>query len=115
MNIWDGVLTDKTCCVLITHVQSNNSCRLPVKAITELAHQRNIYSIVDIAQSVGIIPIDLQNWQADFVIGSCVKWLCGGPGSGFLWAQEDIADHCEPLDVGWLSHQKPHGIRHPSL
>jgi len=38
-------------------------------------------SLVDVAQSAGVIPIDLRQWAADFVVDSCVKWLCGGPDS----------------------------------
>ena len=55
-----------------------------------LLRERGALSIVDIAQSAGVIPIDLDAWAADFVIGSSVKWLCGGPGAGYLWANPDI-------------------------
>jgi kynureninase len=63
--------------------------------------------VVDVAQSVGVVPIDLAQWQADFVIGSCVKWLCGGPGAGFLWVSPDRINQCHPRDVGWFSHEAP--------
>jgi len=62
---------------------------------------------VDIAQSVGVVPIDLAAWNAGFVIGSCVKWLCGGPGAGFLWVSPERLAACEPTDVGWFSHENP--------
>ncbi len=75
--------------------------------ITGLTNKKQIISVVDIAQSAGIVPIDLKAWQADFVIGSSVKWLCGGPGSGYLWARDEIVEQCEPMDVGWFSHQDP--------
>ena len=104
---WNKWLRDDTCCAFITHVQPNSSLRLPIKEITTLTQDRGIFSIVDIAQSAGIIPIDLKVWQADFVIGSCVKWLCGGPGSGYLWARESRPEQCQPVDVGWFSHQTP--------
>ncbi|WP_062261803.1 aminotransferase class V-fold PLP-dependent enzyme [Endozoicomonas arenosclerae] len=107
LNQWDEVLTDKTWLAFITHVQSNDSLRLPVAEITALTRQKQIISVVDIAQSAGIVPIDLKAWNADFVIGSSVKWLCGGPGSGYLWASPSAIEQCEPMDVGWFSHQDP--------
>ena len=104
---WSGQLDDEVGLVLVTHVHSNTSMQVPVADITALARSRGILSVVDIAQSVGCVPIDLRTWQADFVIGSCVKWLCGGPGAGFLWVDSSRLAECEPLDVGWFSHQDP--------
>lgn len=92
---------------LVTQVYSNTSQRLPVKEITALAREREILSIVDICQAVGVVPIDLQAWQADFIVGSCVKWLCGGPGAAFLWVDPAVLRSCEPVDVGWFSHENP--------
>ena len=79
----------------------------PISELTRIARKRGIISIVDVAQSIGCVPIDLSQWSADFVIGSCVKWLCGGPGAGFLWCSSDIIDQCKPVDVGWFSHENP--------
>jgi selenocysteine lyase/cysteine desulfurase len=36
-----------------------------------------------------------------------VKWLCGGPGAGFLWIRPDLVASLEPDDVGWFSHADP--------
>lgn len=41
------------------------------------------------------------------MLGSCVKWLCGGPGAGFLWLEPDTAAYLKPMDVGWFSHSAP--------
>ena len=64
-------------------------------------------SVVDVAQSAGIVPIDVGAWDADFVVGSCVKFLCGGPGAGFLWVNDRVLHECQPTDVGWFSHADP--------
>jgi selenocysteine lyase/cysteine desulfurase len=104
---WERHLGDDVWLVFITHVQSNTGLATPVGEITALARERGIVSIVDVAQSAGVIPIDLQTWQADFLIGSCVKWLCGGPGAGFLWLSEEMAATAEPVDIGWFSHASP--------
>ena len=104
---WTSAFDERTAMVLVTHVHSNTGRLVPVSAITRAAHEQGIVSIVDIAQSAGCVPIDLQAWSADFVIGSCVKWLCGGPGAGFLWVRPERQKTSEPLDVGWFSHENP--------
>ena len=105
--LWLDQLDAAVGMVFITHVQSNSGRRAPVAELLPVLRERGIISIVDIAQSAGVIPIDLNAWAADFVIGSCVKWLCGGPGAGYLWVNPDMIPRCEPLDVGWFSHEDP--------
>ena len=104
---WVSALSENVALALFTHVQSNTSRQPPVAELTRIAREQGVISIVDIAQSVGCVPIDLCQWSADFVIGSCVKWLCGGPGAGFLWCTGDIIEQCKPVDVGWFSHEDP--------
>lgn len=92
---------------LITHVHSNTGEVSPVAEIVEAARKKYVVTIVDVAQSAGVIPIDVEAWRADFLVGSCVKWLCGGPGAGWLWANPKIIERCQPIDVGWFSHEEP--------
>ncbi len=118
--VWQDAMQNDVQWVLITQVQSNTGVQVPVAEIVALARQKNILSVVDSAQGVGILPIHVQQWGASFVLGSCVKWLCGGPGAAFLWANPDLIGACKPLDVGWFSHQQPfefdihHFAYHPS-
>lgn len=104
---WEKALTKNTQLALITHVTSENSYQNPVAEITNIAHNKKIFTIVDIAQSVGVMPINLQKWSADFVVGTSIKWLCGGPGAAFLWANLEKIDLFLPQDVGWFSHENP--------
>lgn len=105
--VWDAALTADVYSVLITHVYSNTGQQAPVADIAALARQRGVFSIVDVAQSLGVIPINVGAWRADAVLGSCVKWSCGGPGAGFLWLDPARLPGLEPLDVGWFSHRSP--------
>ena len=107
LDTWAEHLNDDCAAVLITHVHSNTSTQVDVASICALARDQNIVSIVDIAQSAGVVPIDIHVWHPDFILGSCVKWLCGGPGAGYLWANPNIIDRCTPSDVGWWSHSNP--------
>ncbi|MEM7280330.1 MAG: aminotransferase class V-fold PLP-dependent enzyme [Pseudomonadota bacterium] len=93
--------------MLVTHVHSNTNERSPVPEVIKMARDSNAISIIDICQSAGVVPIDLSLWNPDFAIGSCLKWLCGGPGAGYLWVNDNMLDRCRPVDVGWFSHESP--------
>jgi kynureninase len=92
---------------LVTHVHSNTSVKSNVAEICKIAKQFEAFACVDIAQSAGIVPVDVMHWQADAVFGSCVKWLCGGPGAGFMYIKEILLNSLEPDPIGWFSHQNP--------
>jgi selenocysteine lyase/cysteine desulfurase len=107
LEAWERALTEDTQLVLMTHSLYGNSYLNPVEELVPLARERGIFTLVDVAQSAGVVPVDVAAWGADMVVGSCVKWLCGGPGAGFLWVNPAVAERLEPLDVGWFSHENP--------
>ncbi|HEX7318010.1 MAG TPA: aminotransferase class V-fold PLP-dependent enzyme [Pyrinomonadaceae bacterium] len=111
LECWQRHLTPDTQLVLITHVLYGNSRLNPVAEIIRRAQRHEVLTVVDVAQSAGVVPIDLREWNADFVVGSVVKWLCGGPGAGFLWANPAGVERFEPSDVGWFSHEDPFEFR----
>jgi selenocysteine lyase/cysteine desulfurase len=49
----------------------------------------------------------LNELDTDFMIGSSVKWLCGGPGAAYLWLNSKHIERLAPKDVGWFSHENP--------
>jgi kynureninase len=104
---WAEALTDDVAAVLVTHAHSNTGVVTPVAKIAALCRQRGIRCIVDVAQSAGILPLCVPDCGADIVLGSCVKWLCGGPGAGFMWISPALVQQLAPADVGWFSHADP--------
>jgi kynureninase len=48
--------------------------------------------------------------NVDFAVGGSVKWLCGGPGNGWLYVRPDLAETLEPTFVGWQAHARPFGF-----
>ena len=107
LTVWARHMSPDIGLVLVTHVQSNNGRQLPVTEITQLSRDKGILSLIDVAQSAGILPIDLCQWSADFVVGSCVKWIGGGPGAAFMWVAPSVVERCQPKTVGWFSHENP--------
>jgi len=92
---------------LFTHVHSNTSMKSDIVRLVELAKEHDTYALVDIAQSVGIVPVDARQWGADAIFGSCVKSLCGRPGDGFMFIEAAQIAKLNPDPVGWFSHQNP--------
>ena len=105
--VWEKYLTDDIDLVFISHAYSNTGQLAPIGKALSLAKSKKIISVLDVAQSVGIVPIDLEVLQPDFMIGSSVKWLCGGPGAAYLWINSKRLPFCHPRDVGWFSHENP--------
>lgn len=104
---WAEELDETVGWVHVTHAFSNTSRLTPVMEICALAKQAGATSIIDIAQSAGVVPINLVSWGADFAIGTGIKFLCSGPGACFLYASDEMCKTTEPLDVGWFSHENP--------
>jgi selenocysteine lyase/cysteine desulfurase len=92
---------------LFTHVHSNTSMKSDIVSLVELAKEHDTYALVDIAQSVGVVPVNTRIWGADAIFGSCVKWLCGGPGAGFMFVEASQISKLNPDPVGWFSHENP--------
>lgn len=106
-NVWDSHMSADVDLVFVSHAYSNTGQQAPLAQIFTLARERGCLSLVDVAQSAGIIPLNLAQLQPDFLIGSSVKWLCAGPGAAYLWVNPNILQSCQPKDVGWFSHENP--------
>ena len=105
--VWERYLTSDIDMVFVSHVYSNTGVQAPISDIVLRSKMTNSLSIIDVAQSAGVLPIDLTTLDADFMIGSSVKWLCGGPGAAYLWVNQNQLEQCKPKDVGWFSHEDP--------
>src|SRR5262249_48047888 len=61
----------------------------------------------DLYQSAGALPIDVKKLGIDFATGGSVKWLCGGPGAGYLYVRRELWHQLEPGLTRWMAHQDP--------
>jgi kynureninase len=93
--------------VFISHVLFRSSYLQDLAAITERAHAVGALVLADIYQSAGTVPIDVRKLTVDFATGGSVKWLCGGPGAGYLYVRRDLWPKLEPRVTGWMAHKEP--------
>lgn len=104
---WTPAFQDDVQLVLVTQVFSNTGVLAPCAEIARRAKEAGVFSVFDIAQAAGAVPVKLNEWGADFALGTSQKYLCGGAGASYLWASREAAARAEPMDVGWFSHQNP--------
>ena len=103
-------IDERTLLVPITHVLFRTAEIQDVAAIVRRAHEVGAHVVLDAYQSVGTVPLDVTALGVDFAVGGSVKWLCGGPGNGWLYVRPDLAEVLEPTFMGWQAHARPFGF-----
>jgi kynureninase len=103
-------IDERTLLVPITHVLFKTAEIQDVEAIVRRAHEVGAHVVLDAYQSAGIVPLDVAALDVDFAVGGSVKWLCGGPGNGWLYVRPDLAAVLEPTFMGWQAHARPFGF-----
>jgi kynureninase len=107
LEAWEAAIDENTLAVLVDHGVFRSGFLQDAAAITQLAHAKGAYAVVDAYQTIGAVPVDVQAWNADFVLGGSHKWLCGGPGASWLYIRPDLIPALEPRVTGWFSHARP--------
>jgi kynureninase len=100
-------IDETTLLVPISQVLFRSAYIVDARAIIEKAHRVGAHIILDLFQAAGTIPVDVRGLGADFACGGVLKWLCGGPGVGYLYVREDLRAKLEPAIAGWLAHRRP--------
>jgi kynureninase len=102
-----AAIDEETLLVSVSHVIFKSSFIQDLKAITQRAHEMGAMVIADVYQSAGTVPVNVREWNVDFATGGSVKWLCGGPGAGYLYVRRDLWPRLEPRVTGWMAHKNP--------
>ncbi len=103
-------IDEETLLVPISHVIFRSAFIQDVEAIVEKAHRVGAYVLLDSFQAAGTLPFDVQKLNVDFCTGGVLKWLCGGPGTAYLYVRPDLAKKLEPSFTGWIGHENPFGF-----
>ena len=102
----DGIehaMGERTRLVALSHVSYSSGALLPVREIVELAHARGVEVLVDGAQSVGAMPVDVRRLGADYYTVSAQKWLCGPEGMGALYVRRERLSALAPTFCSYFS------------
>jgi len=96
----EKLIDENTKLISITHLSNVFGSLQDIEAISKIARENNIYFLVDGAQSIGHIPIDMKKIHCDFMAFPGHKGLLGPLGTGFLYLNEEIADDLFPTNLG---------------
>jgi kynureninase len=100
-------IDERTLLVPLSHVLFKTAELQDVVAVQRRAEEVGAHVLLDAYQSAGAVPLDLDALGVAFATGGSVKWLCGGPGAGWLYVRPDLIEELEPAFVGWQAHARP--------
>jgi kynureninase len=100
-------IDEETALVSVSHVAFRSSYVQDLAAIVARAHEAGALVIADLYQSAGTVPVNVRELDLDFAAGGSVKWLCGGPGAGYLYVRRGLMTRLEPAFTGWMAHEQP--------
>ena len=100
-------IDERTLLVPLSHVLYKTAELQDVEAVQRRAEEVGAHVLLDAYQSAGAVPLDVEALGVAFATGGSVKWLCGGPGAGWLYVRPDLIEELEPAFVGWQGHARP--------
>ncbi len=102
-----AAIDERTTVVPISHVLFKSASIFDFAPVVARAHEVGALVLLDAYQSAGAVPLDVVASEVDLCVGGSVKWLCGGPGAGWLYARPEVAEALRPTQVGWFGHRAP--------
>lgn len=94
-------LQPNTRLLVISHILWNTGQVLPLAEIVKVCHQKEVKVLVDAAQSVGVLPLNLIDSGVDFYAFTGHKWWCGPEGLGGLYVSDQALADLHPVFIGW--------------
>jgi selenocysteine lyase/cysteine desulfurase len=109
---FDTAIDDDTLLVSITHVCYRHGAMTDVRDVVSLAHERGAYVLLDAFQSVGSLPVDVNELGVDFLGAGVLKYLLGSAGLGFFYCRRELVDKIRPTATGWFADEDIFAMDH---
>ncbi|HMD33256.1 MAG TPA: aminotransferase class V-fold PLP-dependent enzyme [Candidatus Acidoferrales bacterium] len=100
-------IDERTLLVPISQVLFRSAAIVDARAIVEKAQRVGAHVVLDVFQAAGTFPVDVTALGVEYCVGGVLKWLCGGPGVGYLYVRPDLAPKLNPAITGWFAHKSP--------
>ena len=100
-------ITERTVIAVLSHAYYVSGSLCDVEAIQAHCRTTGTLLCVDAYQTTGTYPYDVVQMDLDIVTGGSHKWLCGGPGCGWIYVREGLRRQFEPSVTGWMAHERP--------
>ena len=110
-----AAITERTAVVLLSHAYYQSGVVIDVPTIVGRAHELGALVVLDAYQTTGVYPYDVVALDLDVVVGGSHKWLCGGPGCGWIYVRPAFTERFRPLVTGWFAHKEPFAFAPPPI
>jgi cysteine desulfurase/selenocysteine lyase len=95
-----NLVDDRTVAISVSHVCRLTGFRHHLEALAAIAHAVGAALVVDAAQSMGVVRLDVRETGVDFLSFGAMKWLLGTPGIAFFYVRPDLQEALPPPQVG---------------
>lgn len=107
-----ALVTPKTRVIAVPHILSTYGVVLPVKQICQEARKRGIFTVIDGAQGVGHVSVDVQDIGCDAYYSSLHKWLLAPAGNGILYIRNEVVGDIWTVAASYQwENEEDHGLR----
>jgi kynureninase len=101
-------LDENVAVLFLTQVNFRNGDKLDIERLTAMAQARGVLVVWDLSHSVGVLPLQMDEWEVDFAVGCGYKYLNGGPGApAFIYANKKHHAAIKQPIQGWMGHREP--------
>ena len=110
-----AAIDERTAVVVLSHAYYQSAVVIDVASIAARAHACGALVVLDAYQTTGTYPYEVGALDADIVVGGSHKWLCGGPGCGWMYVRPGLAERFAPMVTGWFAHRSPFAFDPPPI
>ena len=103
----ENLVDENTRVIAISHVQFASGFRANLERLGRIARKRDALLVVDVIQSLGVLPLNVEAELVDVAAGASHKWLLGPEGVGYLYLSDRARARLQPTLVGWTSVPNP--------
>ncbi len=110
-----SAITERTAVVVLSHAYYQSGVVIDVPAIAARAKEAGALVVLDAYQTTGTYPYDVVALGVDVAVGGSHKWLCGGPGCGWMYVRPSLQRRLRPMVTGWFAHRAPFAFEPPPI
>ena len=98
-----AALTPRTRLVSVSHVRFDDAAKIDTTKLAAACHAHGVLLLLDVSQSCGAMPMNVEQMGADFLVCAGYKWLLGPFGTGFFWAKHEHISKMRPGPFYWMA------------
>jgi kynureninase len=110
-----SAITERTAVVVLSHAYYQSGVLIDIPPIVARAREVGALVVLDAYQTTGTYPYDVVDLDLDIAVGGSHKWLCGGPGCGWIYVRPKLAQQFRPMVTGWFAHRDPFAFEPPPI